>query len=70
VKLRYKEPDGETSRLLERPVRDDGATGFAGASEDFKFAAAVASFGMVLRDSPHKGEATFDSVLAGSLRER
>jgi Ca-activated chloride channel family protein len=63
VKLRYKEPGGEVSRLLERPVRDDGAS-VAGASEDFKFAAAVASFGMILRDSPHKGDATFDSVLA------
>jgi Ca-activated chloride channel family protein len=62
VKLRYKEPDGETSRLLERAVRDEG-TSLAGATRDFKFAAAVASFGMILRDSPHKGGATFDAVL-------
>ena len=62
VKLRYKEPDGETSKLLERPVTDEG-TRYASATQDFKFAAAVASFGMILRDSPHKGNATFDSVL-------
>jgi Ca-activated chloride channel family protein len=62
VKLRYKEPDGETSKLLERPVRDEGKS-YASATRDFKFAAAVASFGMILRDSPHKGNATFDSVL-------
>ena len=62
VKLRYKEPDGETSKLLERPVRDEEKT-YASATQDFKFAAAVASFGMILRDSPHKGNATFDGVL-------
>jgi Ca-activated chloride channel family protein len=62
VKLRYKEPDGETSKLLERPVRDEGKS-HASATQEFKFAAAVASFGMILRDSPHKGNATFDSVL-------
>jgi Ca-activated chloride channel family protein len=33
------------------------------STQDFKFAAAAASFGMILRDSPHKGNATFDSVL-------
>jgi Ca-activated chloride channel family protein len=63
VKLRYKEPDGETSRLLERAVKDEGK-GIAVATPDFKFAAAVASFGMILLDSPHKGDATFDGVLA------
>ena len=62
VKLRYKEPDEETSKLLEQAVRDDGIS-YARASTDFKFAAAVASFGMILRDSPHKGNATIDSVL-------
>jgi Ca-activated chloride channel family protein len=62
VKLRYKEPDGAESKLLEFPVTDGGAT--AGrASADFKFAAAVAAFGMILRDSPHKGGATFGTVL-------
>ena len=62
VKLRYKAPDGDTSKLLEFPLTDQNAA-FADASGDFKFAAAVAGFGMVLRDSPHKGAATLAEVL-------
>ena len=50
LKLRYKHPDGDESRLLEFPVTDGGAS-FGRASADFNFAAAVASFGMLLRDS-------------------
>lgn len=63
LKVRYQEPEGTESRRLEFPVTDGGA-GFADASEDFKFAAAVAAFGMVLRDSEHKGGATFAAVEA------
>ena len=62
VKLRYKAPDGDTSRLIERGVVDDG-TPFSPASDDFKFAGAVAGFGMLLRDSPHKGNLTYAGVL-------
>jgi Ca-activated chloride channel family protein len=66
LKLRYKAPDAPleqgTSKLLEFPITDAGK-GYAQASGDFKFAAAVAGFGMILRDSPHKGTATFASVL-------
>ncbi len=67
VKLRYKQPDGETSRLIERGAIDDGRA-FGGASDDLKFASAVAGFGMLLRDSPSKGSLTFPGVLelAGS----
>ena len=42
---------------------DDGADAVSQASDDFKFAAAVAGFGMLLRDSPHKGSLTYDAVL-------
>jgi Ca-activated chloride channel family protein len=59
VKLRYKEPDGETSRLLSVPVADGGST-IEAASEDLRFAASVAAFGMVLRDSAHKGSASLE----------
>ena len=59
VKLRYKQPDGDTSRLLSVAVKD----GPAADSADIRFAAAVASFGMLLRDSEHKGSATFATVL-------
>ncbi|HUS91016.1 MAG TPA: VWA domain-containing protein [Phycisphaerae bacterium] len=69
LKLRYKEPDAEASKLLTLPIRDDGR-GASAASADFRFAAAVASFGMLLRDSRHRGNATMDGVIelaAGSL---
>jgi Ca-activated chloride channel family protein len=62
VKLRYKQPDGDKSKLLEFPVKDDGRR-YAQASEDFKFAASVATFGMILRDSKFKGNASYDAVL-------
>jgi Ca-activated chloride channel family protein len=62
VKLRFKKPDGDVSSLIERPVTDDGRT-FDKASTDFRFAAAVASFAMLLRDSPDKGRLTYGGVL-------
>ena len=61
VKLRYKAPDGDTSSLLEFPLADDDAT-FATASTDFKFAASVAGFGMLLRESEFKGASTWSDV--------
>src|SRR5262249_54355908 len=54
VKLRYKRPDGETSRLIQIGVVDPGKP-LGDASDDLKFACAVAGFGMLLRDSPAKG---------------
>lgn len=62
VKMRHKKPDGDVSTLRELPVTDSGR-GYGEASEDFRFAAAVASFAMLLRDSPNKGNATFAAVL-------
>ncbi len=61
LKLRYKEPTSETSKLLTYPVNDGGAT-LASASDNARFAAAVAEFGMLLRNSEHKGDATYDEV--------
>lgn len=55
LKVRYKEPTGDVSSKLEFPLRDTGKE-FADASADFKFAAAVASFGMTLKNSPFRGE--------------
>ncbi|HEY8993380.1 MAG TPA: VWA domain-containing protein [Lacunisphaera sp.] len=63
VKIRYKEPAGDASNKLEFALRDTGAR-FEDASEDFKFAAAVAGFGLVLRDSPHKRSLTLAEVSA------
>ena len=62
LKLRYKQPDGDKSRLLQFPVTDGGKS-FGRASTDFKFAAAVASFGMLLRDSEFKGNSSYGAVL-------
>ncbi len=62
LKIRYKPPQVEISRKVEVPVIDRG-TLFAEASLDFQFAASVAGFGMILRESPHKGDAKYDDVL-------
>ncbi len=59
VKVRYKDPDGATSRLLEHAVADRPGT----PSTDFRFATAVAGFGMLLRDSEHAGTLSLDDVV-------
>ena len=58
VKLRYKPPQGSKSRLLTRVLESpvDGTV----PSSAFRFAAAVAEFGLCLRDSPHKGSSDYD----------
>ena len=61
VKLRYKEPEGTTSKLLEVPLNDD-ARAIEKASPEFKFTAAVAGFGMLLRESSYAGQLTWDAV--------
>ena len=62
LKLRYKDPDADASQLLSFTIKDDDVP-FEQASEDLKFAASVAGFGMILRQSEHKGTATLDGVL-------
>ncbi len=61
VKLRYKLPDEDQSTLVSLPVTDEGMP-FVAASDDLHFAAGVAAFGLMLRDSRHRGEASFDLV--------
>jgi Ca-activated chloride channel family protein len=61
LKLRYKQPDGDTSKLIEHPVKDSGKA-YREASGDFKFAASVAAFGMTLRRSQHRGTITLDGI--------
>jgi Ca-activated chloride channel family protein len=61
VKLRYKEPDGDVSKPLNVGV-PDSKTSFRNASENFKFAAAVAEFGMLLRDSRYKGQSSYEAA--------
>jgi Ca-activated chloride channel family protein len=66
VKLRHKKPDGETSELTERSFVDNGSK-FENAAPDLKFAAAVAEFGMILRDSQYKGKGTIGAVVEWAL---
>jgi len=61
VRVRYKDPQGSVSRLLETPVKDRSR---GQASEDMRFASAVAGFALLLRDSEHRGQSSFDQVLA------
>jgi len=59
VKVRYKDPDGARSKLLQQPVPDRPEL----PSTDLRFAAAVAGFGMLLRDSEHAGDLTLNDVV-------
>ncbi len=63
LRLRYKEPSKETSQLVTATITDDGKSAYA-ASPETQFAAAVAEFGMLLRNSQFKGSATYADVLA------
>lgn len=61
IKLRYKDPQGAKSKLLELSVPYRISKN---SSDDFRFSAALASFGMLLRNSEFKGNITIDSILA------
>jgi Ca-activated chloride channel family protein len=61
IKLRYKKPDGDKSMLIEHPLKDENIA-FNSTSGNFRFAASVAAFGMLLRSSAYKGEIDFLSV--------
>lgn len=61
AKMRYKHPEQEKSQELSQPLLGDALK--QGLSDDFRFAAAVASFALLLRDSPHKGAMTYAGVL-------
>ena len=63
VKLRYKDPNGSRSRLLSHAVREVDVDGDVVPSSDFTFAASVAAFGMILRDSKYRGAVDLAAVL-------
>jgi len=73
LRLRYKAPDGEVSRLAEWPLHvSDVQSGFAQASDEFRFAAAVAAFGQELRGGKHTkdlGYAEIARIAAGARGE-
>jgi len=61
VKFRYKQPNGSTSKLLTRTLKNRDAA-WQDASQNFRFSAAAAGFGMVLRNSQYRGNLDFDKV--------
>jgi len=63
VKVRYKTPDGDRSRLLSKPVLADAGRA---PTVDFQFQTAVAEFGLLLRNSDHRGKANLDHVIAAA----
>ncbi|HPF02939.1 MAG TPA: DUF3520 domain-containing protein, partial [Bacteroidales bacterium] len=69
IKVRYKLPDGNISRLLEKPLANrpvhEGEI-----SDNLRFAAAVAEFGMILRESEFRGTATMESAVALAASSR
>ena len=63
VKFRYKQPDGNISKEIVHPI-GDRTTDIAGASENTRFAASVAMFGMLLKGSKYKGQADYSKTIA------
>jgi Ca-activated chloride channel family protein len=61
VKLRFKPPTGDQSELISLPIAD-GDVELSKTSDDFRFSAAVAGFGMLLRNSKHAGKASYPAV--------
>jgi Ca-activated chloride channel homolog len=62
VRLRYKLPEGETSRLLEYPIARDTLVAASAMSTDLRFAASVAAFGQLLRGGKYMGEYDYEDV--------
>lgn len=62
IKFRYKEPSKNNSELIVHPVQDNGVA-FNATSNNFRFAAAVAGFGMLLRESEFKGNSSYNNIL-------
>ena len=65
LRLRYKQPDSDASQLQEWPIqRGQLAEKWQATSERFRFAAAVAGFGQLLRGGRHTASFGYDGVLA------
>ncbi|HYF29966.1 MAG TPA: VWA domain-containing protein [Chitinophagaceae bacterium] len=63
IKLRYKQPDGDVSKLMVHPVIDNNIA-LDNTSDNFRFSAAVASFGMLLRGSDYKQASSYQQVIS------
>lgn len=69
AKLQLRTPGSNAVRSVERVITDTGSS-FAEARGDLKFAAAVAEFGMILRDSEYKGNGSLQQVLEWALQAK
>ncbi|HAA12398.1 MAG TPA: hypothetical protein DCE41_12155 [Cytophagales bacterium] len=67
VKFRYKAADGDTSQLMVHPITQNEQQP---PSENFKWSAALAQFGMLLRDSEYKGASSYGAVVALARQSR
>ncbi|MDE1152502.1 MAG: VWA domain-containing protein [Micavibrio sp.] len=63
LKIRFKQPDGDTSKLMTRPITPSDDKKFADLPDDLRFAAAVAGFGQVLRGSAYTNGLTYDQII-------
>jgi Ca-activated chloride channel homolog len=69
IKLRYKPLNCNTSRMLTKTVTDNSNT-LESTSDDFRFAATVAGFGMLLRHSEHAGSLTYSRLITMARESR
>lgn len=69
IKFRYKKPDGDKSKLIVHAVIDNQVK-LINSSTNFRFAAAVAEMGMLLRNSEFKSDASFANVLSLARKAR
>lgn len=63
IKFRYKKPNEDVSKLMEQEIVKSNVLSLEKSSENFRFSAAVAEFGLLLRDSEFKANASFDETL-------
>ena len=69
VKLRYKEPSGDTSKLIVRAIEAENSLSEE-SSNNMQFASSVAEFGLLLRNSEYKGAASYTEVIRRAKASR
>ncbi|MDX9935410.1 MAG: DUF3520 domain-containing protein, partial [Sphaerochaetaceae bacterium] len=72
-KLRYKDPktpNGESILVSKMVNQSEIQSSYEEVSIDYKFATAVIEFGMLLRDSPYKGTASYDTAMQRAIESK
>jgi len=69
IKLRYKQPDGDVSKLIVHPLIDSNVA-LEKTSENFRWSASVAAFGMLLRESEYVKNFSYDEVVQMAQRSK